>query len=113
MSEMHQHGQDCIPVWLNEPNEVIGFFFLNDLTLVNPSEQLLVSDFMESFGHPVRFVSSDAQLEDLQQIFEKDEKELVLIHDSLQTEASGKRSNLLGLVTFDIVTNQLLSRNML
>lgn len=104
MSDLHQHGQDWIPVWHNEPDEVIGFFFLNDLTLVHPhpnvsgfdcflcthfhdrlQEHILVSEFMKTFGHPVRFVMSDAPVEDVMKIFQQ-ETQLVLIHDASQAD---------------------------
>jgi putative hemolysin len=98
LGEMARHASTRLPVWQNNPAEIVGFINVYD---VLGSDEEFTS--LEKFLKPIRSLDADTSITDAINIIRREQLKIVLV-----TRRRGKQDMPLGIVTMKDLVEELL-----
>lgn len=81
MYEIFKSGYSRIPVYDNNPSDVVGIIYTRDLVFVDPDDNVLISKFLQVFGRKPLIVWYDQLLGDVLSMLTAEGTQMAIVRD--------------------------------
>jgi len=104
---IHNSGYSRIPVYKKYRNQLIGWFHVKDLSLIDSNDELPLKDFMKMFKRKVAISYTTDKLIDMFEVFRIGETHLAFVIEIIQDEDVDPYPKCIGIITLHDVIEAL------
>ncbi len=111
MVQIYNSGYSRIPVYSRSREDLIGWFHIKDLTLIDPDDEIKVSTLLSYFKHHISYCYINDSLFDMLMEFRNGSTHMAFVLEMIQNTNQDPYDRCVGIITLHDVLEALIQHN--